>query len=271
VIALHAVLAASALLALLAPVVAQTTTEDRPRFEAASVKPSASTDPGIGGTGGRAGRFDRRNAPALFYVEQAFGLPSTRIVGAPDWLRQERFDVVATYDQALGKAVPQMLQRLLEERFRLVSRREGRQVPVYELVRVREDGVLGPGLRPTSAECLPATGQPSPCRMRIAPGLFEGVGVAWQAVPINIGVWDRPVVDRTGLSGLFDMKLEWLPDPGLAGAPDAAARAAAAAADPAGRVSIFTALQEQLGLRLQPARVPLDVLVIERIERPTPD
>ena len=89
---------------------------------------------------------------------------------------------------------------------------------------------------------------------------------------LNIGVWDRPIIDRTGLSGSFDIDLEWTPDPAQARSTDAAARAAAAvAATPGERVSIFTALQEQLGLRLQPARASLEVLVIDRLERPTPD
>src|SRR6185436_8002564 len=93
-----------------------------------------------------------------------------------------------------------------------------------------------------------------------------------EVLSLNIGVWDRPVVDKTGLSGAFDIELEWTPDPGQARSTESAARAAgAAAATPGERTSIFTALQDQLGLKLQPARAPLEVLVIDRLERPTPD
>jgi uncharacterized protein (TIGR03435 family) len=92
-----------------------------------------------------------------------------------------------------------------------------------------------------------------------------------EVLGLNIGVWDRPIVDRTGLTGPFDYTLEWKPDPSLARSTGDAARAVAAAATPGERPSIFTALQEQLGLRLQPTRAPLEVLVIDRLERPTPD
>lgn len=87
----------------------------------------------------------------------------------------------------------------------------------------------------------------------------------------NIGVWDRPILDKTGLSGSFDITLEWTPDPAQARSDQAARAAAEVAAVPGERTSIFTALQEQLGLKLQPTRAPLDIIVIDRLERPTPD
>lgn len=87
----------------------------------------------------------------------------------------------------------------------------------------------------------------------------------------NIGVWDRPILDKTGLSGSFDITLEWTPDPAQARSADGGRETADVAAEPDERTSIFTALQEQLGLKLQPTRAPLEVIVIDRLERPTPD
>jgi len=153
--------------------------------------------------------------------------------------------------------------------------REMREMAVYELVKARADGQLGPRLQPSTVDCVPKPGAKSPCTLDIRSGLFRGVGIGWgngEPLALNIGVWDRPIVDKTGLSGAFDVDLQWTPDPAQARDTDAAARAAAAvAATPGDRVSIFTALQEQLGLRLQPARAQLEVLIIDRVERPTPD
>src|SRR5688572_28154502 len=149
------------------------------------------------------------------------------------------------------------------------------EMAVYELVKARADGQLGPRLQPSTVDCVPKPGAKSPCTLDIRSGLFRGVGIGWgngEPLALNIGVWDRPIVDKTGLSGAFDVDLQWTPDPAQARDTDAAARAAAAvAATPGDRVSIFTALQEQLGLRLQPARAQLEVLIIDRVERPTPD
>ena len=85
------------------------------------------------------------------------------------------------------------------------------------------------------------------------------------------GAVGRPVINRTGLQGRFELTLEWNPDPSVTRSPEATALAIAAAAAPGERVNIFTALQEQLGVKLQAARAPLEVLVIDRLERPTPD
>ena len=198
-----------------------------------------------------------------------------RILGYPDWVEKERFDVTATYNPERQRQVRQMLQTLLDERFSLRVHRETREMPVYELVKTRPDGELGPGLRPSTVDCAPTADKRSPCRLDFRPGLVRGAGMGWgngEPLALNIGVWDRPIIDKTGLSGAFDIDLQWTPDPAQARDADAAARAAAAvAATPGDRVSIFTALQEQLGLRLQPARARLEVLIIDRLERPMPD
>ena len=244
---------------------------ETPRFEAASVKPNLSKEPGIMRRPSP-GRVFYSNAPIHTLVEEAYSTRPDRIFGYPDWEEKERFDVTATYSPDRQRQVRQMLQTLLEERFSLRVHREMRDLPVYELVKARADGELGPGLRASTVNCAPGADKRTPCRVNFGQGLIHGVGVPWgngETLGLNIGVWDRPIVDKTGLRGAFDIDLEWTPDPAQARSTDAAARAAAVVA--ATPVSIFTALQEQLGLRLQPARAALEVLIIDRVERPTPD
>jgi len=130
--------------------------------------------------------------------------------------------------------------------------------PVYALVRSRADGQLGPGLREVK-DCAP-----DPLRDGLITGLVSLSCRPWNPRFVTLGA-DRPVVDRTGLSGLVDVRLEWSPAL-AAGTPDAVS------ASPSGAgVSLFTALQEQLGLRLEATQEPVEVLVIDRVERPRPD
>lgn len=248
--------------------------DQRPRFEAASVKPNLSKTPGQMRKPSP-GRVFFGNAPVSSIVEEAYGVRPDRILNYPSWVAQERFDVTAAYDPERRQRVALMLQTLLEERFSILVHRETRELPVYELVKARADGQLGPGLQPSTADCQKLVDGRSPCRLDIREDLIRGTGVGWgngATLSLNIGVWDRPIVDRTGLIGSFDIALEWRPDPAQARSDDGAARAATVAAGtPGDRTSIFTALQEQLGLKLQPARAPLEVLVIDKLERPTPD
>jgi bla regulator protein BlaR1 len=247
--------------------------DQRPRFDAASIKPNLSKDEGMMHRPSP-GRLVYGNVPISNVVEQAYGMRPDRIVNYPPWAETERFDVTATYNPEQQKQVRPMLQTLLEERFSLRVHRETRDMPVYELVKARADGQLGPRIRPSTADCISKAGERSLCTLLIQEGRFRGIGTGWgngEVLSLNIGVWDRPIIDKTGLTGAFDIDLEWTPDPAQARDDAGARRAAAVAATPGERTSIFTALQEQLGLRLQPARAPLEVLVVDRLERPTAD
>ena len=248
--------------------------DQRPRFEAVSVKPNRSPEGGINNRFSP-GRFAYVNTPVETFVHLAFSFPADRVVDMPDWARREKYDITATHNpqyQAFGPEVRSMLQRLLEERFSLQTHRETREMPVYELVRVRSDG-LGPQLRPPAPECAPGgTADRSQCGTRINPGIISGKFVNWRMVVDQLpSAVARAVIDKTELQGMYEVKLEWNPDPAVTRSPQTAATATAAAATPGERVDIFTALQEQLGVRLQAARAPLEVLVIDRIDRPTPD
>jgi uncharacterized protein (TIGR03435 family) len=218
------------------------------------------------------GRVYFANAPIRLVIEEAYGVRPDRLLNVPDWDAQERFEIVATYNAELRGQTALMLRALLEDRFSLRVHRETREMPIYELVKARADGQLGPGLRPSTNDCAAPAGQRSPCTLRIGSNFVYATGTSWGFLANNIGVWDRPIVDKTGLSGPFDVKLDWTPDPALARSPEGAARAAEAVGSaPGERLSIFTALQEQLGLKLEATRGPLEVLVVDRLERPTPD
>jgi len=249
--------------------------DQRPRFDAASVKPNRSPQAGINNQFSP-GRFAYVNTPLEVFIYNAYGVRSDRVVGMPDWARQDKFDITATHSpeyRSFSQQQNQMLQRLLEERFSLRTHRETREMPVYELVKARTDDQLGPQLRVATLDCSPAaTANRSQCGLRINTGLIDGKSVDWRILvgqlPNEVG---RAVIDKTGLQGPFELKLEWTPDPSVMRSAEAAVAATTAAATPGDRVTIFTALQEQLGLRLQPSRAALEVLVIERLERPTPD
>lgn len=239
------------------------------------------------------GRFSAVNVSLRELVRVAFGVQVAQIVG-PDWLRTERFDVIAKADSepaplAAGPSqrVLLMLQRLLAERFSLAVHNETRDLAVYALLTSR----LGPQLRPSSIDCreLPAREQswtmpPTPrspggrpdCDMSAGPGRFVAGGVPMTRLASSLSPFvNRVVIDRTSLPGLFDFELSWTPEGLPRLSPDAAAanqplRLNGIEVDPNGP-DLFTALREQLGLRLDSTRGPAEVLVIDRVERPTPD
>src|SRR5437868_4839883 len=149
-----------------------------------------------------------------------------------------------------------MLQSLLADRFGLIAHKEKRDGQVYALTLARPDGKLGPQLSRSAVDCtaLARAGGPPPqgaCSMRVGNGTLAARSVTMSDIArVLMGSVDRIVVDRTGLEGAYDVDLAWTPNP----TPDSPG------------ASIFTALQEQLGLKLEAARAPVDVVVIDRIE-----
>ena len=221
------------------------------RFEVASIRPNKSpaTYPTV--TGRTPGRFAISSATLVDLIVNAYSFRRSSVVGGPDWVRVERFDIVAT---APGASLSQhwvMLQPLLAERFALRVHRETRQLPVYELVKARSDGRLGPNLKPSTADCSQLT-----CLTDTGASSVRSPSLAWPQV-VAEAFWnlDRPVIDKTGLSGLFDVDFRWAPLDATDNRPEQA--------------MLFTAVQEQLGLKLQPATGPVEVMVIDSAERPT--
>jgi uncharacterized protein (TIGR03435 family) len=236
-------------------------------------------------------RYDVAGMPLRGLVSQALVTPPNRIIGLPEWVDKERYAITAKAPEGMpSTAIFTMIANLLKDRFNLTMHRETREMPVYNLVFARVDKRLGPGLKETSAECLamisarleaaqrggapPA--DPNGCvSVRINPGVasFRGALAATIAgsLPPFVG---RPVFDKTGLTGYYDFTLKWAPAPGSDtlpfGLPPGGVPDAPPPADP-DAPSIFTAVQEQLGLKLESARGPVDVIVIDRIEKPALD
>lgn len=262
--------------------VAQTPPADRPTFEAASIKKNVSGSDNVSVRGQPGGRVSITNNPLRNIIRNAYRLQNFQIVGGPDWINMDRWDIVA---KAEGDPPPErmivMLQNLLADRFKLVVHREMRESPIYALVFARSDRRLGPQLHPSSTDCAAIMAAararggapPSPpgdgplCGTRITPGhMMTSATTMADLARILSPTAGRSIVDRTGLTGNFDLELTWTPDSptGPAGA-DGARPAAENSA------SIFTAVQEQLGLKLEPQRGPVDTLVIESAERPVED
>jgi len=179
------------------------------------------------------------------------------VLGGPPWSQTERFDLVAKVDPQKDRPrLGIMTQNLLRERFKVEVHREQKEMPVFELVLARSDSKLGPNIH--AVESTPCN-KDSPCGFypRPGPGKQTGRKVSMEQIGSIAGErLGRRVIDRSGLTGLFDVDLEKLEIPGVE------------PADP-NAVSIVTAFQEQLGLKLRPAKAQTEVLVIDHIERPS--
>jgi uncharacterized protein (TIGR03435 family) len=252
-----AILAALLLTATLAPrwiAFAQAT--PRPAFEVASIKPGDPSVRGFG-VGVRGNLFITTNATLKMIVEFAYDLRDHQISGGPTWLNSATFTIEAKPVPQSEEQLRLMVQSLLAERFRFRSHRESRIEPVYELVvakgghRLKEPKPQADGRSGIFGERRgDLNGYAAPMAM-FANVLSQGLG--------------RSVIDKTALPGKFDFKLIWTPGPGEGGSnipPDMPPPA-----DTSGP-SIFTAIQEQLGLRLESSKGPVDVLVIDHAEKP---
>jgi uncharacterized protein (TIGR03435 family) len=277
------------------PLRAQAQAPERlPSFEVASVKKNTSGDSRIRMQTQPGGRFIVTNSPLKYFIAAAFGmvdpesLIGDRILGGPEWIDSERYDINAKASTAFqpspdgpDRNLLVMMRSLLEERFKLVLHRETRELPVYHLVVAKADGTLGPKLRESPVDCdaiiaavrggapLPPRqpGEPPPCGLMGGPARTIAGGATMTQLATNLSVLtERIVIDKTGLAGRFKFELAWTPDRMPTDAPPPGIPPI----DPNGP-SIFTALQEQLGLKLEPARGQVDVLVIDSVEHATPD
>jgi len=238
------------------------------RFEVASIRPSAVRASEADYVFLPGGQFRAANATIHELIGAAYDAASFRVADGPEWIRSEQYDVqtrageAATIDETRA-----MLRRLLEERFGLRTRIVSREVPVYALMLNRRDGRVGPTLRPSSLTSCVDRG---PLPINVPPGappscgrLVGNVGrlYGWR-VPIDLlaarleKLVDRPVLNVTELTGQFDVNLQWETE------------AASVNSDKPG---LFTALVEQVGLKLEATKGAADILVIDSVERPTPD
>jgi uncharacterized protein (TIGR03435 family) len=251
--------AATALLAAQAAPPAQLA-NPRPKFEAVSIRPVESTQQGF--TIRTQGGLQAPDVHFLALISLAYDVRPAQIIGAPPWLGSDRYAVIGRAEGS--PTLPQlqlMLQAMLEERLALVARREKREVQGYRLV-VARPGQLGPGLR-QGAECSLGAARPGgPCSVRFDGPSIAGRGRTLDNIASNlVAPTGGIVVNGTGLTGIFDFDLRWTPELERAGQSGAAPAIDAP--------NIFTAVQEQLGLRLEPTRVLTDALVIDSVQRPT--
>ena len=275
------------------PILAQApVSTDKPSFEVASVKPNKSGDGRVAIGNQPGGRFTATNVPLRLLIRVAYKIQDFQVVGAPDW--SDRFDIVAKAASDIPPEPPGappgplqfMLQSLLAERFKLVAHPETRELPIYALTIARSDGKLGPGLRQAAVDCqaslaaarargngpppFPGPGERPTCGLRMAPGLMSGGGVSISQLADTLSPFlQRVVIDRTGLAGNFDVDLTWTPEQLPQGPPPPGAPPLPPI-DPNGP-SLFTALQEQLGLKLDSTKGSVSVLVIDHAEQPAPD
>jgi uncharacterized protein (TIGR03435 family) len=228
-----------------------------PAFEVASIKPSDYQGGPLRVTARvEADGINFSNVTPRLCIQRAYGVKSYQLTG-PEWIDTDRYMIVA---KAAG-AVPEerillMLQTLLAERFKLVVHHETKEMPVYALTVSRN----GPKLKEATDQGATQIG-PDGDEM-----VFERVSMAQLAGTVSRSL-DRPVIDETGLKGLYNFRLAWVND--NRPKPNGAIAATPDASDPAEAPSVFAALQERLGLKLEPRKAGVDVILIDHIQRPS--
>jgi uncharacterized protein (TIGR03435 family) len=245
-----------------------------PKFEVASVKANKSGNQlqGIAVPGG--GRFTATNVPLRSLITAAYRLQDYQLLDLPAWASSERYDIAAKTEENIGGAsIWPLVRTLLEDRFQLNSHTETRDFPLYALV------VSKPGrLAESERSCAPPPpGPPSPPEagklacggMFMFPNGANGIRINGAKAPIEplLGLLSRltgrPVLNKTGLAGKYDIDLQFAADPN-----QSVAAQEAPPADANGS-SLFTALQDQLGLKLESQKGPVEVLIVDHVERPS--
>jgi uncharacterized protein (TIGR03435 family) len=233
-------------------------TDAEPAFEAATIKPTPAVNDGHNHINyPEGGSFSTGNVTLLALMQWAYDLPQKQILDGPHWMESTPFDIQAKTDaqtDALLRSLPgdrstalkrRMVQALLEDRFAMKLHREVRALPAYDLVVAKG----GSKLKPSQAN-----------GMSIGSGRahFNAQGLTTELIAEQLSeIAGRIVVDKTNLDGRYDLKLQWTPDDAVAteGSPP----------------SLFTAIEEQLGLQLKASKEPVAVLVVDHIEAPSPN
>jgi len=279
-------------------------------FEVASVRPSNPNPPdpmsGMPRFMPVGGRLTVANVPLRLLIRVAYDVQDFQIVGGPSDLLSRKFDITAKAEDGTGRTLKEMsllLRSLLADRFALKVRTEAREAPIYALVVARKDGALGPAMKVSASECggleeqtqkrLEAFAKEGPAAMMkalaagpipcaIMPAGSAGAGGAGfgmrgngqpmeSLVRLLTPALDRSVVDESGLTGLYDWELHFDPEAFRRVAGQAGLNLPPSPAAPSEAPSLMTAIQEQLGLKLEARRGPVDHLLIEHVEAPTPD
>jgi uncharacterized protein (TIGR03435 family) len=236
-----------------------------PSFEAVSVKEGTGTRVAAHWEGPR---FVSAGVPLQTLIAVAYGVPLYELSGLPEWVRTVGWEINALASRAPAPSEQTaFLRAILEDRFRIVARVATEERPIYTLT-LATPGGRSPGLKPSEIDCVGVTGTPPVaviaqglCNLVIGPSVYTRRGVGVDALTSALRTLLRQtVVDRTGLTGLYDFDLHFRPltagpiPPELDGLPD-----------------LQTAVQEQLGLKLEPGRASVAVTIFDRVERPTPN
>jgi len=295
------------LAAALALAVVGVTAQAPKAFEVASVKASAPNPAGIMSGIPRVvpgnGRLTATNIPLRLLIRIAFEVQDFQISGGPSELMTSKFDITAKAEDGATPTTKEtlgLLRTLLADRFNLKTHTEPRESPIYALVLARSDGKLGPDLKPSASDCVGKeaetqkriesltqggaaaaasllSGPPIPCTVLptlAGPGSFgmRGNGQSLVVlVQLLTQATGRTVVDKTGLTGLYDFELKFDPEVMLRMAAQAGVNVPMANLPPSDSPALLTAIQEQLGLKLESQRGPVDMLVIDHVEAPAPD
>lgn len=254
---------------LLAIGVAHAQTSVRPQFEVASVKQNAGPGGLVGIRFDPGGRFTATNIPLRLLIDMAYGVGSNQEHrGVPGWVESDsaRYDITAKAEGNPSRdETNAMIRTMLEDRFRLQSHREKKETTVYALTIAKGGPKIAESQKSGCIDPAPGDVAPNPTvapvcgYFAILPGRLEGMKVNAAKLAGTLSIVNeigRPVIDKTGITTTFDVHLRWTPA-GRGQGPDD------------GGPSLFTALEEQFGLKLEPQKGTEDVFVIDHIERPT--
>jgi uncharacterized protein (TIGR03435 family) len=250
----RATLAFGSLLIAAATLTAQNAPVD---FEVVSIKrsPPDARGGGLGTTPD--GTLTMRNQPIRSILLYGSPVSVREIEGFPDWVARDNYDVTAkTPPGSTRQQTPVMMRRMLEERFKLKGHVEERERPIFALALARSDGRLGPQLKTSTADCAAPDAR---CRSSFGAGSIVSERIRIDDVlPFFSGLAGRPVINRTGLTGFYALTLRWSPP-----------RAPNSDAPVDDTPEFFTAIQEQLGLKVQPETMKMPVFIVDSIERPS--
>ncbi|HEY1948577.1 MAG TPA: M56 and DUF3738 domain-containing protein [Bryobacteraceae bacterium] len=259
-------------------------------FEVASIKPNHGGT-GMMGVRFTGSRFTANNVALNFLIQDAYRVKDSQISGAPDWVKSERYDIDAKIDDATVASMrtmsaderrehlSRMLQALLTERFKMAVRHDTKEQPVYVLLvgkngsKLKETALTPADLAPPDPGRPREPGRKGPTVQMRGPGQLAGTGVGLDSLcDVLSRFLGRVVLDKTGLKAKYDFTLQWTPEEGQqgqlfkgAGAPPTDAAPPPEANGP----TVFAAVQEQLGLKLDSQKSAVEVLVIDHIEKPS--
>jgi uncharacterized protein (TIGR03435 family) len=238
-------------------------------YTVASIKPNKSSDDRFMLRPQPGGGLTTTGVTLKMLIMFAYGVATYQISGAPSWVGTERWDIEAKTEGVQGGLTRDqsnaLLRRLIEDRFQLKSRRESKKLPVYALEMVQNRTKTELNTHPGDE-----TQRKPLVNFGFGSAVFTDSSVSGLAGQLTLYL-DRPVLDRTGIQGAYDFTLKWSPAPNES-SPQALGLPPRADPSPpadSSGPSLFTALQEQLGLKLKSTKAPVDILVIDHVQRPS--